>query len=83
MNVERYFFFRKFSKKFANILHRKFYSYLIKKANLEIPEPASLEETEKGVITIYLSGRKSRIEQFLFGGLLIERGKWVPRISIL
>ncbi len=81
MNVERYFFFRKFSKKFANILHRKFYSYLIKKANLEIPEPASLEETEKGVITIYLSGRKSRIEQFLFGGLLIERGYELPTHS--
>ena len=81
MNVERYFFFRKFSKKFANVLHKKFYKYLIKKANLEIPDPGSLEKTEKGVITIYLSGRKSRIEQFLFGGLLIERGYELPTHS--
>ena len=81
MNVERYFFFRRFSKKFANFLHKNSYKYLIRKANLEIPDPSSLEKTEKGVITIYLSGRKSRIEQFLFGGLLIERGYELPTHS--
>jgi len=81
MNVERYFFLRKFADKFTNIFHRKLYRFLIKKANLEIPDPESVKNPEKGVITIYLSGRKSRIEQFLFCGLLIDKGYELPTHS--
>lgn len=81
MNAERFFYFRKFSSSFANIFHKKLYNFLIKKANLEIPDPESLKKPEKGVVTIYLSGRKSRIEQFLFGGLLIEKGYELPTHS--
>lgn len=81
MNIERFFFLRKFSSKFTNILHKGLYDYLIRKANLEIPDPESLKKPEKGVVTIYLSGRKSRIEQFLFSGFLLEKGYELPTHS--
>jgi len=81
MNIERFFFLRKFSKNFVNVIHKGLYGYLIKKANLEIPDPESLKGPEKGVVTIYLSGRKSRIEQFLFGGILLEKGYEFPTHS--
>ena len=81
MSIERFFFLRKFPSKFTNILHKGFYNYLIRKANLEIPDTESLKKPEKGVVTIYLSGRKSRIEQFLFSGILLEKGYEFPTHS--
>ena len=81
MNIERFFFLRKFPKNFVNLIHKRLYGYLIKKANLEIPDPESLKGPQKGLVTIYLSGRKSRIEQFLLGGLLIENGYELPTHS--
>lgn len=83
MEINRYFYFRKFSKKFSNILHRKIYELFLKKADLELPakEPLTKTDGSKKTLTVYISGRKSRIEQFLLAGLMIENGIAAPTHS--
>lgn len=74
MDINRFFFKRKFSLTFSNALHRYVFKIIYKKADPEILDIDMLRESpqNKKVVTVYISGRKSRIEQFLLGGFMIS-----------
>jgi len=83
MDINRYFFKRKFSPAFSNWLHRSIFNIIFKKADPEIPDIDMLKDNpkDKKTVTIYISGRKSRIEQFLLDGFMIENRIQVPTHS--
>ncbi len=74
MNKDRYFFLRKFSPVFINKIHLKLFKIFSKKVDFEIPDIEELKSLSKDTksIKVYVSGKKSRVEQFLFNGFLIE-----------
>lgn len=87
MNIDRFFYSRNFVDSFANLLHRKIYKYFFKKFDVEIPDPAGFEALknsgtdEKKTLTIYISGKNSKIEQFLLNGFMIENNITPPTHS--
>ncbi len=83
MDIERFFFLRKFSPSFSNFLHKHIFRMIFKKADPEIPDMDFLKETpqDKKTVTVYISGRKSRIEQFLLCGFMIDNNIAVPTHS--
>ncbi|HNZ53029.1 MAG TPA: glycerol-3-phosphate acyltransferase [bacterium] len=83
MNINRFFFLRKFSPAFSNYLHKYIFRIIFKKADPEIPDLDLLKETppDKKIVTVYISGRKSRIEQFLLCGFMIDNKITVPTHS--
>ena len=88
MDSKRFFYSRNFVDSFANRLHKKIYRYFFRKFNVEIPDKEGFEllkkngeSGEKQPITIYISGRNSKIEQFLLNGFMIENGIVPPTHS--
>jgi len=83
MNIDRYFYLRRFSSNFVNHLYRKIYNFLSKKVDFEIPDIEELRSlnNDKKTVTVYISGKKSRVEQFLFNGFLISNGLKPPTHS--
>ncbi len=88
MSIGTFFYSRNFVDSFANRLHKKIYRYFFRKFNVEIPDKEgfkllkkSAENGEKQPITIYISGRNSKIEQFLLNGFMIENGIVPPTHS--
>ena len=87
-NSGTFFYSRNFVDSFANRLHKKVYRYFFRKFNVEIPDKEGFEllkknaeNGEKQPITIYISGRNSKIEQFLLNGFMIENGIVPPTHS--
>lgn len=83
MELNRFFYFRKFSRAFSNRIHKKIYEIILRKADLEIPAMESLikPDSSKKTLTVYISGRKSRIEQFILAGFMSENGITPPSHS--
>jgi 1-acyl-sn-glycerol-3-phosphate acyltransferase len=83
MNYVRYFYIRRFSKSFVNALYRKLFKLLAKKVDFEVPDIEELKILNKDpkIVTVFISGKKSRLEQFLFNGFLIENGLRPPSHS--
>ena len=87
MNINRFFYSRNFVDSFAHKLHKKTYRYFFKKFDVEIPDPAGFESLknndsdEKKPLTIYISGKNSKIEQFLLNGFMIENNIKPPTHS--
>ena len=88
MSSGTFFYSRNFVDSFANRLHKKIYRYFFRKFNVEIPDKEGFEllkkngeSGEKQPITIYISGRNSKIEQFLLNGFMIENGIVPPTHS--
>ena len=84
----RFFYSRNFVNAFANIPHKRIYHYFFSKFHVEIPDKEgfellrkSAEEGEKQPLAIYISGRNSKIEQFLLNGFMIENGIVPPTHS--
>ena len=84
----RFFYSRNFVNAFANIPHKRIYHYFFSKFHVEIPDKEgfellrkSAEDGEKQPLTIYISGRNSKIEQFLLNGFMIENGIVPPTHS--
>ena len=75
MGNGRFFYSRNFVDSFAHGLHRRIYHYFFRKFDVEIPDPEGFEalknkdENDKKRLKIYISGRNSKIEQFLLNGL--------------
>ena len=87
MGNGRFFYSRNFVNSFAHGLHRRIYHYFFRKFDVEIPDPAGFEalktkdENNKKRLIIYISGRNSKIEQFLLNGFMIENGITPPTHS--
>ncbi|MBP5406530.1 glycerol-3-phosphate acyltransferase [bacterium] len=88
MNSGRFFYSRNFVNSFANRLHKKIYTYFFKKFDVEIPDKEGFEllresagNDVKQPLPIYISGRNSKIEQFLLNGFMIENGIVPPTHS--
>lgn len=87
MGNGRFFYSRNFVNSFAHGLHRRIYRYFFRKFDVEIPDPAGFEslktkdENNKKRLIIYISGRNSKIEQFLLNGFMIENGITPPTHS--
>lgn len=87
MENGRFFYSRNFVGSFANRLHQRIYRYFFKKFDVEIPDPDTLESlktkdgNDKKRLLIYISGRNSKIEQFLLNGFMIEKGITPPTHS--
>ena len=87
MGNGRFFYSRNFVTSFANIIHKKIYRYFFRKFDVEIPDPEGFEalknkdENDKKRLKIYISGRNSKIEQFLLNGFMIENGIVPPTHS--
>lgn len=87
MGNGRFFYSRNFVNSFAHGLHRRIYHYFFRKFDVEIPDPAGFEslktkdEKDKKRLIIYISGRNSKIEQFLLNGFMIENGITPPTHS--
>lgn len=83
MELNRYFYIRKFARTFSNRLHKKIYDIILRKADLEMPprESSVNADGSKKIITVYISGRKSRIEQFILAGFMIDNGIEPPTHS--
>ena len=87
MGNGRFFYSRNFVGSFAHGLHRRIYRYFFRKFDVEIPDPAGFEalknkdENDKKRLKIYISGRNSKIEQFLLNGFMIENGITPPTHS--
>ena len=87
MGNGRFFYSRNFVNSFAHGLHRRIYRYFFRKFDVEIPDPAGFEalktkdENNKKRLLIYISGRNSKIEQFLLNGFMIENGITPPTHS--
>ena len=87
MGNGRFFYSRNFVNSFAHGLHRRIYHYFFRKFDVEIPDPAGFEalktkeENDKKRLVIYISGRNSKIEQFLLNGFMIENGIVPPTHS--
>lgn len=87
MGNGRFFYSRNFVTSFANIIHKKIYRYFFRKFDVEIPDPEDFEalknkdENDKKRLKIYISGRNSKIEQFLLNGFMIENGIVPPTHS--
>ena len=87
MGNGRFFYSRNFVTSFAHGLHKRIYHYFFRKFDVEIPDPAGFEalktkdENDKKRLIIYISGRNSKIEQFLLNGFMIENGITPPTHS--
>ena len=87
MGSGRFFYSRNFVNSFAHGLHRRIYRYFFRKFDVEIPDPEGFEalktkdENNKKRLLIYISGRNSKIEQFLLNGFMIENGITPPTHS--
>lgn len=83
MDTNRYFYKRNFSASFSSKLHKLVYEFFAGKMDPEIADFESLKETasEKKRVTIYISGRKSKIEQFLLNGFMVKNGIEPPTHS--
>ena len=87
MGNGRFFYSRNFVNSFAHGLHKRIYRYFFRKFDVEIPDPEGFEalkrkdESEKKRLVIYISGRNSKIEQFLLNGFMIENGILPPTHS--
>lgn len=87
MGNGRFFYSRNFVDSFAHGLHRRIYHYFFRKFDVEIPDPDMLEslktkdENDRKRLIIYISGRNSKIEQFLLNGFMIENGITPPTHS--
>ena len=87
MGNGRFFYSRNFVNSFAHGLHKRIYHYFFRKFDVEIPDPAGFEalktkdENNKKRLVIYISGRNSKIEQFLLNGFMIENGITPPTHS--
>ncbi|MBO4711283.1 glycerol-3-phosphate acyltransferase [bacterium] len=87
MGNSRFFYSRNFVGSFAHGLHKRIYHYFFRKFDVEIPDPAGFEslktkdENNKKRLVIYISGRNSKIEQFLLNGFMIENGITPPTHS--
>jgi 1-acyl-sn-glycerol-3-phosphate acyltransferase len=87
MGNGRFFYSRNFVTSFAHGLHKRIYRYFFRKFDVEIPDPAGFEslktkdENDKKRLVIYISGRNSKIEQFLLNGFMIENGITPPTHS--
>lgn len=87
MENGRFFYSRNFVTSFAHGLHKRIYRYFFRKFDVEIPDPAGFEslktkdENDKKRLVIYISGRNSKIEQFLLNGFMIENGITPPTHS--
>ena len=87
MDINRFFYSRNFVGSFANALHKKIYRYFFKKFDVEIPDPTAFESLKNGgsgdkkTLIIYISGRNSKVEQFLLNGFMIENGITPPTHS--
>ena len=87
MGNGRFFYSRNFVDSFAHGLHKWIYHYFFRKFDVEIPDPAGFEalktkeENNKKRLIIYISGRNSKIEQFLLNGFMIENGITPPTHS--
>ena len=87
MGNGRFFYSRNFVTSFAHGLHKRIYRYFFRKLDVEIPDPEGFEslktkdENDKKRLVIYISGRNSKIEQFLLNGFMIENGITPPTHS--
>jgi 1-acyl-sn-glycerol-3-phosphate acyltransferase len=87
MGNGRFFYSRNFVTSFAHGLHKRIYRYFFRKFDVEIPDPNDFEslktkdENDKKRLVIYISGRNSKIEQFLLNGFMIENGITPPTHS--
>ena len=87
MGNGRFFYSRNFVTSFAHGLHKRIYHYFFRKFDVEIPDPSGFEalktkdENDKKRLIIYISGRNSKIEQFLLNGFMIENGITPPTHS--
>ena len=87
MNTGVFFYSRNFVTSFAHGLHKRIYRYFFRKFDVEIPDPEGFEslktkdENDKKRLVIYISGRNSKIEQFLLNGFMIENGITPPTHS--
>ncbi len=87
MGNGRFFYSRNFVTSFAHGLHKRIYHYFFRKFDVEIPDPEGFEslktkdENDKKRLVIYISGRNSKIEQFLLNGFMIENGITPPTHS--
>ena len=87
MGNGRFFYSRNFVGSFAHGLHKRIYHYFFRKFDVEIPDPAGFEslktknENDRKRLIIYISGRNSKIEQFLLNGFMIENGIVPPTHS--
>ena len=87
MGNGRFFYSRNFVTSFAHGLHKRIYHYFFRKFDVEIPDPNGFEalktkdENGKKRLVIYISGRNSKIEQFLLNGFMIENGITPPTHS--
>jgi len=87
MGNGRFFYSRNFVTSFAHGLHKRIYHYFFRKFDVEIPDPEGFEslktkdENGKKRLVIYISGRNSKIEQFLLNGFMIENGITPPTHS--
>ena len=87
MGNGRFFYSRNFVTSFAHGLHKRIYRYFFRKFDVEIPDPNGFEslktkdENDKKRLVIYISGRNSKIEQFLLNGFMIENGITPPTHS--
>ncbi|MBR4490485.1 1-acyl-sn-glycerol-3-phosphate acyltransferase [bacterium] len=87
MGNGRFFYSRNFVDSFAHGLHRRIYRYFFRKFDVEIPDPAGFEalknkdKSDRKRLLIYISGRNSKIEQFLLNGFMIENGIVPPTHS--
>ena len=87
MGNGRFFYSRNFVTSFAHGLHKRIYRYFFRKFDVEIPDPEGFEslktkdENDKKRLVIYISGRNSKIEQFLLNGFMIENGITPPTHS--
>ena len=87
MGNGRFFYSRNFVDSFANRLHKRIYRYFFRKFKVEIPDPEGFEslktkdENARKHLRIYISGRNSKIEQFLLNGFMIENGIVPPTHS--
>ena len=87
MGNGRFFYSRNFVTSFAHGLHKRIYRYFFRKFDVEIPDPEGFEalkrkdENDRKRLIIYISGRNSKIEQFLLNGFMIENGIVPPTHS--
>ena len=87
MGNGRFFYSRNFVGSFAHGLHKRIYRYFFRKFDVEIPDPEGFEalktkdENARKHLRIYISGRNSKIEQFLLNGFMIENGITPPTHS--
>ena len=89
MESGRFFYSRNFVSSFANWIHKRIYRYFFRKFDVEIPDKEGFELLKKSAgndgkqpLTIYISGRNSKIEQFLLNGFMIENGIVPPTHSL-